>query len=570
MSFDGMFTYAMKEELVEKLQSGRITKVYQPFTNELILGVRAGGTNYKLLLSAHPSYARVHLTNESYENPSTPPMFCMLLRKHLEGGIIDSIEQIELDRILKIEVRGRDELGDVTHKALYIEIMNRHSNIILVDHKKETIIDSIKHLSPSVNSHRTVLPGHSYVFPPAQNKENPFQADEETVLRKVDFNSGKLDGQLVSTFEGVSPLLAREIIHTSGLANRTTVPKAFVELMAKIKEKEFTPQIIRNEGKEAFYMIPLTHIEGEVSTFSLLSEALDRFYYGKAERDRVKQQAHDLLQFMNTEKKKNEKKIKKLKTTLDDAEKAKKFQLYGELLTSNLFAIKQGDRKAEVINYYDENAGTVTIELDPQKTPSQNAQHYFHRYQKAKNSVTVVQEQIQKATEEIQYFETLIQQMESATHRDIAEIRQELTEEGYLKKKKETKVSKKQKNQTPQLEAYESSDGYSILVGKNNKQNDYLTNRVAGRDELWFHTKDIPGSHVVIRDTNPSEEAIREAAHLAAYFSKAKQSSSVPVDYTKVRHVKKPSGSKPGFVIYEQQQTVFVTPSEELVLKLRK
>jgi len=570
MSFDGLFTYTITEELKKSLINGKITKIHQPYKYDLIFQVRSGGKNYKLFLSAHPSYARLHLTNESYENPSEPPMFCMLLRKHLEGGVIERIDQPGLERIVIIDVRSRNELGDVTVKRLMIEIMGRHSNIILVDKERDMILDSVKHLSPAVNRHRTVLPGQTYVLPPDQGKANPFEADEELLLRKLDFNSGKIDQQIVQHFSGISPLFAREVTHRAGLINRKTIPDAFLSLVREVKENKISPSIYEQNQKDLFYMIHLSHLpNANKKTFSTVSELLDRYYYGKAERDRVKQQGNDLERFMVNEKKKNEKKIKKLMATLDQAEKANEFQLYGELITANIYAIKKGDKVAKVINYYDEDNETITIPLDVQKTPSENAQKYFSKYQKAKNSVEVVHEQIQLAQAEIDYFEGLIQQIESASPKDIEEIREELIEGGYLKQRQSRNLKKK-KSFKPILEHYFSSDGTEMIVGKNNKQNEYLTNKLAARDDIWLHTKDIPGSHVVIRNSNPSEQTIVEAANIAAYFSKAKNSSSVPVDYTAIRHVKKPSGSKPGFVIYDHQQTVYVTPSEDLVFRLRK
>ncbi|KOO40705.1 Rqc2 family fibronectin-binding protein [Priestia koreensis] len=568
MSFDGIFTYAITKELQDELVSARISKIYQPFSNELVLQIRGRNGNKRLLLSAHPSYARIHFTNEAYENPSEPPMFCMLLRKHLEGSIIENVYQPGLERMIVIEAKSRNEIGDITHKKLIIEIMGRHSNIILVDKDRETIIDSIKHISMAVNRHRTILPGQLYVEPPAQEKINPFDATEETILQQLDFYGGKLHEQIVQRFEGISPLLAKEIVHRAGLANRSTLPKTFVDVFNEIKEDRFVPNLTTVDGKDYFYVLSLSHLDGEAKTYEDISTLLDRFYYRKAERDRVKQQANDLLQFIRSERNKNEKKIKKLERTLKSAEEADQLQLQGELLTAHMHMFKQGDKSVEVVNYYDENGATITIELDPQKSPSRNAQSYFSKYQKAKNSVEVVKEQIAKAETEISYFDSIMQQMESASHKDISEIREELMEEGYLKNRRGKQ--KQKKPQKPTLEQYIASDGTEILVGKNNKQNEYLTNRVAARDDVWFHTKDIPGSHVVIRSTSPSDDTILEAAKLAAYFSKAKLSSSVPVDFTKIRHVKKPSGSKPGFVIYDNQQTVFVTPDEELVLKLRK
>lgn len=569
MTFDGIFTKQIVNELQQTLNNGRISKIYQPYKNELIFQVRANGKNQKLLLSAHPSYARIHVTKESYDNPSEPPMFCMLLRKHLEGSIIENIRQVDMDRIIIFDIKGRNELGDVSFKQLIVEIMGRHSNIILVDTEKQTILDSIKHVSLAVNRHRTVLPGYTYVFPPAQEKTNPFSVDEETFLKKIDFNAGRLDQQIVNKFSGISPLFAKEVIFRAGIANRKTLPGPFLEMIETLKENKTTPQILTKGRKDYFYILPLHHIGGVAKEFTSISEMLDRFYFGKAERDRVKQQGNDLERFIANEKSKNEKKIKKLKATLVESEKAEKYKLFGELLTANMYAFTRGDKEINVLNYYSEDNEMVTIPLSPQKTPSENAQTYFSKYQKAKNAVTYVEHQIEKASEEIAYFDSLLQQIESAAPKDLQEIREELMEEGYLKNKQQ-RGNKKLKPSKPSIEHYQASDGTEILVGKNNKQNDYLTNKLAARDEIWLHTKDIPGSHVIIRSKQPSQETILEAATLAAYFSKAKNSSSVPVDYTLVRHVKKPNGSKPGYVIYDNQQTVYVTPEEDLILKLRK
>ncbi|AGK53020.1 Rqc2 family fibronectin-binding protein [Bacillus sp. 1NLA3E] len=567
MSFDGIFTRAITNELSLALKGGRINKIQQPFPNELLMVIRANGKNHRLLLSIHPSYARVQLTNEVYENPNEPPMFCMLMRKHLEGFILEDISQISLDRMIVFEVKGRNELGDISCKQLIVEIMGRHSNIILVDKDRNMILDSIKHVSFAVNSHRAILPGQPYILPPAQDKVSPFDLNEEAILRTLDFNAGKLDQQLVSSFAGVSPLLAKEVVFQAGIANRVSLPKTFTTMFQKLKNYDYSPAITISKGKESFYLFPLEHLQGETKIFPSLSEMLDRYYFGKAERDRVKQKSSDLLRFMINEKEKNEKKIVKLKATFADAEKANEYQLYGELLTANLYAVTRGMKEVQVINYYDENGATIKIPLDPQKGPSDNAQRYFTKYQKAKTALEIVKQQIEKAEQEVGYFESLLQQVETASPRDIEEIREELIEEGYMKDRRK----KQKKSQAkPLLDSYQATDGTEILVGKNNKQNDYLTNKVAARDEIWLHTKDIPGSHVVIRSRTPQEKTIIEAAELAAYFSKARTSSSVPVDFTLVRHVKKPSGAKPGFVIYDHQQTVFVTPTEEIVLQLKK
>lgn len=569
MSFDGLFTRAVTKELTEMIKGGRINKVHQPYQHEIVLIIRAKGKNYKLLLSAHPAHARVQLTNEGYENPPEPPMFCMLLRKHLEGSILEEIQQHGLDRIMSFHIKGRNEIGDISYKKLIVEIMGRHSNIILLDPERNLILDSIKHVSYAMNSYRAVLPGQEYIFPPEQNKANPFEADEEDILKRLDFNAGKLDKQIMDQYAGISPLFAKEITFQAGLANRTTVPKAFLALLERVRKHDYNPAVMYSNNKEYFYLFPLESLQGEVKLYPSLSNMLDHFYFGKAERDRVKQQAHDLERFVINEIEKNEKKIVKLKETIKKAEEAQKYQLFGELLTANLYAAKKGMESIEVVNYYNEDGETITIPLDPLKTPAENAQNYFTKYQKAKNSLSIVKEQIEKADEEKAYFEMLLQQIETASPKDIAEIREELIEEGYLKQRKK-KQMKKNQGQKPVLDRFFASDGTEILVGKNNKQNDYLTNRLAARDEVWLHTKDIPGSHVVIRSKNPSEKTIYEAAILAAYYSKARDSGSVPVDYTLVRHVKKPSGAKPGFVIYDNQKTVYVTPEAEIVQKLQK
>ncbi len=540
MSFDGMFTHVMVHELNNVLLGGRISKIHQPSKQEILFQIRTSGCNNKLLLSAHPSYARLHITNETYDNPKEAPLFCMILRKHLEGGIIESISQHGVDRIVIFKIKSRNEIGDISYKQLIIEIMGRHSNITLID-DKSTIIDCIKHLSSSVNRYRTMLPGCTYIAPPEQEKKNPFDEAKEHYTAE----------QLVSEFAGISPLFAREASKGH-----------FLSMIQDIRTHHITPQLIQKDGKEIFYMLPLTHMQGVARTFPTLGELLDRFYFSKADRDRVKQQSYDLERLMANEKQKNEKKIIKLQTSLKEAENAEQFKLYGELLTTYLYTLKRGDKLATLTNYYDDT--TATIILNPQKTPSENAQSYFLKYQKLKSSVAFINEQIEKAYIEIKYFDHLLQQMESASAKDIEGIREELMEEGYIRhrpsKKKQTKMT---------IERYLSTDQTEILVGKNNKQNDFLTNKLAARDELWLHTKDIPGSHVIIRSKTPSEQTIQEAAHLAAYFSKARQSSSVPVDYTLIRHVKKVSGAKPGFVTYEQQQTIYVTPSEDLVRLLR-
>ncbi|GGF11502.1 hypothetical protein GCM10010954_07640 [Halobacillus andaensis] len=568
MPFDGVVTRAMTHELHERIQSGRIVKIYQPTETELVFTIRSNGSKYTLLLSAHPSYARFHLTNDQYQNPKEPPMLCMLLRKHLVGGFIESIEQIEMERIVKFHIKSRNEIGDETIKTLIVEIMGKHSNILLVDREQGHILDSIKHLSPSQNRHRTVMPGQPYKLPPSQEKHNPVTLSGEDLMRKLDFNSGKLDQQILNKVMGFSPSITKEIVHQAKLGSTEDYKESYENIRQDLIHHRYTPTLFTGD-REQFYVLPLEHTGQSVKTFSTVSEMLDRFYSGKAERDRVKQQAGDLHRFLKNERDKNKRKIKKHQVTMKKSEAANDYQKMGELLTAHMHLVQTGDSSVTVVDYYDPEQSELTIDLNPMKSPSENAQNYFRTYQKLKKSKQVVQTEIKKAEREIEYFDRLIQQVESAREEDIEDIREELREQGYLKKKTSTKKAKK-KPAKPSPEAFQSSDGTHIFVGRNNKQNEYLTNRLAHKTDIWLHAKDIPGSHVVIKDPNPSEETLFEAARLAAYYSKYSQSSSVPVDYTEIKNVKKPSGAKPGYVTYDDQHTVYVTPDAEEVLRLKK
>ncbi|AMA72601.1 MULTISPECIES: NFACT family protein [Aneurinibacillus] len=569
MAFDGIVTRAVAHELHEKLATGRIMKVYQPTDTDIVMQVRTRSGNVRVLLSASLSFPRIHITNISYQNPLEAPMFCMLLRKYCEGAIIEAIRQTNMERIIHIDLRSRDELGDERPKRIVLEIMGRHSNLILMDPESGMIHDGIHHVTPAVSRYRVVLPGRPYVAPPPQNKLNPLAATKEDFMRKIHFNEGKISKQIVGAFAGISPLIADEIVHRAGLATQDRLWSAFSETLEPTRRHSYTPMLIRTDKKEYFSVIPLTHLPAKESeTFPTVSECLEAFYQGKAERDTVKQRMHDLVRFITNERNKNEKKIEKLLETKQQAENARKYQIYGELITANLYQMTKGQTEAKVVNYYEEEAPEITIPLDPALTPAENAQAYFKRYTKAKNSLAVIDEQIAAAEEEVHYLDTVLQQIENAGLLDIEEIREELSEQGYLRKRPEK--MKKGKPKKPVLERYISSEGVDIYVGKNNKQNDYLTNRLASPNDTWLHTKDIPGSHVVIRGTDFGETTLSEAATLAAYYSKARHSSQVPVDYTLIRHVKKPKSAKPGFVIYEQQKTLFVTPDEEVVRKLMK
>ncbi|RHW39705.1 fibronectin/fibrinogen-binding protein [Lysinibacillus yapensis] len=560
MAFDGLFTFAMANEL-KKLESGRIAKIHQPNALEIVLQIRANGENYKLLSSIHPSYARVHITQHSIDNPSEPPMFCMLLRKHIEGGFIHSIKTDPFERIIKFEIESKNEIGDQVFRTLTIEIMGRHSNIVLIDKTTNKILDSLKHLPPSMNSYRTVLPGQPYVAPPEQDKKNPMALSDEEIGQF--FAEEKSAKEIVDYLKGFSPMHANELNYRMQHGGKVEVFRSF---MNEIINGQY-PTYMEENRKIYFSPTKLEHLKGAETTYNTLSALLDRVFYARAERDRVKQQAGDLERWLSNEINKLKLKLKKLHKDLDQASKLDRYQLFGELLMANLYLFEKGMKEVTVSNYYSENEEQITIPISERKTPVENAQSYYTKYNKAKNALVMVNEQIEKTENEINYFEMLSAQVNQASPADIEEIREELAEQGYLR----MRAGKKKKKATkPSPEQFKSSTGIPISVGKNNKQNDYLTFKVAKKSEVWLHTKDIPGSHVVIHSSEPDETTLLEAATLSAYFSKARESSSVPVDYTEVRHVKKPNGAKPGFVIYFEQKTLFVTPNEELVLKLKQ
>lgn len=563
MAFDGLFTKAMTHEL-QQLVSGRISKIHQPNSQEIVLHIRAGGRNNRLLISIHPSYSRIHMTNEAIDNPSEPPMFCMLLRKHLEGGFISSISQLDMDRVFILRVEGKNEIGDDMVRELHIEIMGRHSNVILVDPVRNLILDSLKHLSPSVNSYRTIMPGQPHIAPPKQDKQNPYEIDEPSFSTFL--NAEDLPKEFLSNLSGFSPLHAKELANRINNSTQSAYDE-FKQFLDEFDQQIPNGQYIETGNKAIFSSVDLSHLEGIKTSYPSLGTLLDKVYFARAERDRVKQQAGDLERWLQNEIDKLKLKMKKLAKEKANAEKLETFQLHGELLMAHLYLLEKGMTEAEVVNYYDENNAVIKIALSPRKTPVENAQSFYTKYNKAKTALLKTQQQLDKTKEDIDYLEMLQQQVMQASPQDIEEIREELAEQGWMKARI---LKKKKKVVKPSPENFVSSTGLPISVGKNNKQNDYLTFKLASKSQTWFHTKDIPGSHVVIHDNEPDEESILEAAKLAAYFSKARDSSSVPVDYTEIRHVKKPNGSKPGFVIYFEQKTVFVTPSEDIVRKLRK
>lgn len=566
MPFDGVVTRAITKELQTALTNGRINKIYQPTKTELVLTIRNNRKNMTLLFSIHPSYARFHLTEDVYQNPVEPPTFCMLLRKHLTGAVIESIEQDKLERIVTFRFKARDEIGDIVSKVLVFELMGRHSNLVLVDDSKNMIINCLKHVPPFQNRFRTLLPGAPYMAPPEQDRLDLLTLQTEELVGKLDFNAGKLAMQIVHNVVGVSPMLAEEITHQAHLGDAEKYKQVIADFQDIIVHHKFQPTIYRNE-REDFHVIPITYLQGEQVTYPSTNEMLDDFYSNKAERDRVKQQTRDLHRVIKNEIVKNERKLIIHEKTIKKSAKAGNAQKLGELLTANMHLIKKGDQSVTVIDYYNPEQAEITIPLQTNKTPSENAQIYFKRYKKLLNSKVQAEREYAKTNSELAYLREIEQQIEQARDQDIEDIREELRNQGYLKKQA---IPRRKRRAKPRPAQYISSDGTEILVGKNNLQNEYVTHRVADPHDIWLHTLDIPGSHVVIRSSQPSEETLIEAAILAAYHSKAQQSASVPVDYTEIRRVKKPNGAKPGFVIYTHQKTIQVTPDKAIVDRLVK
>lgn len=564
MSYDGLFTHAMVNELKEKILGGRVSKVHQPYNNELVLRIRANRKNHHLLLSAHPQYARVQLTDISYENPQQAPQFCMVLRKYIENSTLIDIQQVENDRIIEFTFTGRDELGDEQHYHLIAEIMGRHSNVLLVNKDEMKLHEAIRHIPPSLNSYRTLLPGAEYRSAPAQNNVNPFDYTGEI---NIEGETEKDRTQSIqSYFQGFGRDSAKEVLYQIDKQTDKSATEVFQSFINRYRDNELEPSLTTNGNLTGFTPLDYESIDGEKETFDTVSALLDEFYENKAERDRVHQQSNDLSQLLNNERKKNVNKLKKLQKDYNETDRADEYRVKGEVLTAFMHLVEQGQKKVELENFYNENQ-PITVDLDPQKSPAANAQWYFSRYQKMKNRKMHLADQIPQTNQEINYLDSILAQLEIASSDDIDEIRDELRDEGYLKKQRGGK-KKKKKNVGP--EKYYASDGTLIYVGKNNNQNDQLTMKTAHKTDWWLHTKDIPGSHVVIRSDDPSEETIEEAAILAAYFSKYRMSSSVPVDYTQIKHVNKPNGAKPGYVIYDNQNTVFVTPDKKRVKQLKE
>ena len=550
MSFDGFFLHHMVEELRSELVNGRIQKINQPFEQELVLQIRSNRQSHRLLLSAHPVFGRIQLTQTTFENPAQPSTFIMVLRKYLQGAVIESIEQVENDRIVEITVSNKNEIGDHIQATLIIEIMGKHSNILLVDKSSHKILEVIKHVGFSQNSYRTLLPGSSYIAPPSTESLNPFTVQDEKlfeILQTQELTAKNLQ----SLFQGLGRDTANEL-ESILVSEKLSTFRNFFDQKTKpyLTETSFSP-------------IPFKNSVGE--PFTSLSDLLDTYYKDKAERDRVKQQASELIRRVENELQKNRHKLKKQEKELEATENAEEFRQKGELLTTFLHQVPNDQDQVTLDNYYTNQP--ITIALDKALTPSQNAQRYFKRYQKLKEAVKYLTELIEETKATILYLESVETVLNQAGLEEIAEIREELIQTGFIRRKQREKIHKRKKP-----EQYLASDGKTIIyVGRNNLQNEELTFKMARKEELWFHAKDIPGSHVVISgNLNPSDEVKTDAAELAAYFSKGRLSNLVQVDMIEVKKLNKPTGGKPGFVTYTGQKTLRVTPDPEKIASMKK
>ena len=550
MSFDGFFLHHMVEELRRELVNGRIQKINQPFEQELVLQIRSNRQSHRLLLSAHPVFGRIQLTQTTFENPAQPSTFIMVLRKYLQGALIESIEQVENDRIVEMTVSNKNEIGDHIQATLIIEIMGKHSNILLVDKSSHKILEVIKHVGFSQNSYRTSLPGSTYIAPPSTDALNPFTIKDEKLFEILQTQETTAKN-LQNFFQGLGRDTANELESILVSEKLSTFRNFFnQETKPCLTETSFSP-------------IPFANQVGE--PFTNLSNLLDTYYKDKAERDRVKQQASELIRRVENELQKNRHKLKKQEKELLATDNAEEFRQKGELLTTFLHQVPNDQDQVILDNYYTNQP--ITIALDKALTPNQNAQRYFKRYQKLKEAVKYLTDLIEETKATILYLESVETVLNQAGLEEIAEIREELIQTGFIRRRQREKIQKRKKP-----EQYLASDGKTIIyVGRNNLQNEELTFKMARKEELWFHAKDIPGSHVVISgNLDPSDEVKTDAAELAAYFSQGRLSNLVQVDMIEVKKLNKPTGGKPGFVTYTGQKTLRVTPDPEKITSMKK
>ena len=582
MAFDGMFLHKICEEIKNTALNCRVDKIHEPSREEIVIQMRANGENKRLLLNAGANNPRIHFTKQTIENPMSPPMFCMLLRKHIGNAKLIDIIQNELERCVHFKFETQNEFGDTVVLTLAVEIMGRYSNIILIN-ENGRIIDSIKRIDDTVSSVRRVLPGVLYESPAAQDKLSVLKTQPDEIINRIkSSNDAPLSKAVLNTLQGASPLIARELSFFTTRGEDTQISLMTDEQYSRLSfalsnlkktlEETPTPTMLCDQTKKPieYSFLPINQYGHTLisSNYQTLSELLDTFYKTKSTTQRMLQKSHDLLKLLSNLSDRISRKIAVQEKELKDCENRDTYRQYGDIISANLYRLEKGDRVAKLENFYLENSPTVEIKLDPMLTPTQNAQKYYTEYKKADTAEKMLTKLIENGKKEAEYIDSVFDSLSRAqTEAELSAIKEELTQSGYLKR------AKGYKNQKPEKLSYMryiSTDGFTILCGRNNVQNDKLTLKDSFNNDIWFHTHNIPGSHTVIITENKQvpNSTLEEAAHIAAFNSKARNSSLVPVDYTLIKNIKKPSGAKYGMVIYENYQTVYITPDEEKVNSL--
>ena len=573
MALDTVMLSALAAELRPKLEGARIDKVRQPEREQVLLSIRNKGENMRLLINAGAGSGRVALTRQSFENPAEPPMFCMLLRKYLVGARIEKLTQPNWERLLLVDIISHNELGDSVCLKLAIELMGRSSNLVLVGDDGR-IIDCLRRMEYGGDVQRRMLPGMIYRLPPAQKKPLIFDCDRAQIESALNVSDdGKpLDKRLLDSFSGLSPLVCRELVHRA-FNDISCLPDALDAFLESVRAGEFTPTLLTKDGKPAeysFMQLKQYGSEYEQQSLDSFSELLDAYYSKRELSERRRRRARELSHSVKTARDRIQRKLVSQREELERTYGREEIRKNAELLTANMYRVKRGDSSVTVEDYYTDGCPSVEIKLDILKTPQQNAAAMFKEYNKLKTAEIHLTALVAEGEKQLDYLNSVLDELERAeTERDLAEIRRELLETGYLKKQKGAKPDKSKK-QGPMR--FISSDGFEILVGRSNSQNDELTTKTARRTDIWLHTKSVHGSHVIIscEGREPPERTIAEAASIAAYYSQGREGGKTAVDYTAVRFVRKPSGSMPGKVVYTDYRTVMAEADEALCEKLKK
>lgn len=573
MPLDALCLTAVAGEVRSAVHGGKIDKIYQPTRDEVVLYIRGPAGNVRLLLSANPGHPRAHLTERNRENPEQPPMFCMLLRKHLQGARILELNQPPLERILDFKLETLDELGDRVERRLVLEAMGRSANLILLDGEGR-IVDCTRRVDGDIaRGQRQLLPGLFYRQPPTVDKLNPFTLEPEELRLVLANPLGKAwDKLLLDSFTGLSPLVARELAFRAG-DDSEKLAAELEKLGKSVEENHFTPYLLVREGKPVdFTFLPVLQYGPETESIprESFSALLDDFFSDRESAERVRQRGQDLVKSVTSARDRTARKLGNQARELEATKNRERLRELGDILTSNLHLMEKGMSTFRTMDFYDPEGGEVDIPLDPLLTPQQNAAKYYKEYNKAKTAEEMLTIQIEKGEKELEYLNSVLENIALAEgEKDLQEIRQELTETGYLRRPKT--AAKRAKKVSGKPMEFRSSSGLRISVGKNNSQNDLLTTKLAYKSDIWLHTQKIHGSHVILwlEGGEADARSLTEAAQLAAYFSQARDGSKVPVDYTPVKYVKKPAGARPGMVVYTTYQTAVVEPDAELAKKLR-